>query len=481
MSRATAFVLPPAVSLSAAIALLALHPSLDIALVVTIGSTCALPIVARAIAGRFDIFEPIVIANLALLVMYVARPAAMLAQGSQHSFKGYDITSHVRETLVVVLIGAVAMQLGYAAPWAARVAKNLPSARGQWDVGVTVAFSLGLAAIGLSLFAVFLVHAGGMSFLFQLIKGRNSAYDTLYRTSSAYFYGGPALLWPASLLVAAVGLAARRRDLIILSAILTLALALFAGGQGSRITLLPLVLSPVVYFYLDKNRRPGLLLLLVGSYLVLTVGIAYFRDVRTETTHVDRTHVLKKSVADPSYELRQLVVHGIDNDMFESMAAETIVVPSRIRASPIDFLGRIAAKPIPHILWSGKPLSPEEQLIRALYPWERERASSSSGAIGSFYQAGLLPGVFLGMMLVGSVFRIGWEYWRRQPFEITSKLVLVVTLMFVPITLRGGVGDTVARVLFGVVPLILAARICRGVAGPSHSAGELAEPSTARG
>jgi hypothetical protein len=319
-----------------------------------------------------------------------------------------------------------------------------------------------------------------LSFIFQLVKGRSSAYDVIYRQSSAYFYGAPLLLWPASLLLFAVGLAARRRDLVAIALTLTIALGVFSGGQGSRITLLPLVLSPAVYFYLERDRRPSAVAVAVVGYLVFTVGIAYFREARTATARIDRTYELKKSITDPKYEYRQLILKGVDNDMFESLAAETAVVPSKIGASPIDFLYRTFAKPIPRILWPGKPLSPEEQLTTTLYPWERQRNSSSSGVVGSFFQAGLLPGVMLGMLLIGYTFRVPWEYWRRYPKATTAKLMLVVFLMFVPITLRGGLGETLAFALFGIVPLVVAARLCRGRLGAAPRAFGLDHSGVAR-
>jgi hypothetical protein len=481
VTRAVLFVLPAEASVLAAFGLVALDPSVDAVLVVAIALVCVVPLVARAVGGRFDIFEPIVVANLAVLVMYVARPAAMLATSSQHSFKGYDITPHFREAVVIALVGAIALQVGYAAPWAKRTAERLPTALGRWDVGATIVLSLALAAIAFLLFAVFLLESGSLPFLFQLLKGRSSTYDVLYRNSSAYFYGAPALLWPASLLLFATGLAARRRDLIVIALSLTIALGIFAGGQGSRITLLPLVLSPAVYYYLERGRRPGAVLVLVAGYLIFTIGIAYFREARIATERIDRTHELKKAVTNPRFEYQNLILKGVDNDMFESLATETIVVPSKIGASPFDFVYRTLAKPIPRILWPQKPLSTEEQLTTTLYPRERERASSSSGIVGSFYQAGLFPGVVLGLMLIGYAFRLGWEYWRRYPSTTTAKLMLVATLMFVPITLRGGVGDTMARALFGIVPLLVAARICRREARMPQPTRQLPRSAVLRG
>jgi hypothetical protein len=449
------------VSLGAGVAIVALHPSVDAALIAAIALVCTVPIVKRMISGRFDVFEPIVIANLALMVMYVGRPAAMLAGSSQHMFKSYDITSHLREALVLALVGAIAMQLGYASGFPRRAAARLPTARGHWDVTSTLAFSGVLIALALLLFGMFLLQSGGLSMLANLIRGRSDTQDMLFRNSSAYLYAAPALFWPASLLLFAVGFAERRRDLVCLGFVPMIALGVFASGQGSRITLLPLLLAPAVCYYLSRDRRPATFSLLFVGYLVFTIGIAYFRETRTQSVRVDRVAELKSAVTDPTYEYRQLIFHGVDNDMFESLAAETIVVPARLNASPFEFVYRTLAKPIPSAIWSGKPLAPEEELTHALYPEEHVRASSSAGVIGSFFLAGELPGVMLGMGLVGWMFRLPWEYWRRFPAESGSQLFLAASLMFIPILLRGGVGDTLSRVLFGVVPLFIAVHLCQ--------------------
>jgi hypothetical protein len=437
-----------------------LHPNVDVALVIAIGAVCVVPVVVRAARGQFDIFEPIVAMNLALFVMYVARPGSMLANGPQHTFKGYDITSNVTGALVVALAGTIALQLGYASPWARKAARRFRGGT-DWDLELTVAFALALAAVGLLLFSVFLLHAGGPGFLFQLLQGRSSAYEALYRSSSAYFYGAPELIWPASLMLLAAGLTMRRRGLIALALLLTAVHATFAGGIGSRASLLPLLLSPAVYFYLERGRRPRALALAIVGYLVFTVGIAYVRDTRTQGENVSRAAVLKESITHPQSEYRELVHRGVDNDMFESLATEMVVVPSKIGGSPIDFLYRNIAKPVPRLVWPTKPLSAEEQLTTTLFPEEQQRNSSSSGVVGSFYQAGLLPGVVIGMFFVGLAFRLPWEYWRRFPTATGPKLIFASSLMFIPIALRGGLGETVVWAFFGFVPLLVAARLNR--------------------
>jgi hypothetical protein len=438
-----------------------IQPSVELGLVCATALTCAVPIVARLCRRRLDLFEPLVIANLALVVMYVGRPGAIIASGADDVFKGYDISAHVRQALIITLIGSAFLQVGYALPWARRTAARLSPPRGRWNVEITVAFSIALVVLAFALFGAFLLQSGGLAVLSGMLKGRSLQQDAYFRDSSAYLYSAPALLWPASLLLFALGLAERRKGFVVAGLLLMIPLGLLAGSQGSRITLIPLLLSPAIYYYLARQRRPRLLALLVVGYLVFTVGIAYFRETRTATERVDRVHELKRSIADPGFEYSQLFLHGTDNDMFESLAVETTVVPSKLSASPFDFLYRTAAKPIPSRIWKGKPLAPEERLTRTLFPQEQSRASSSPGVVGSFYLMGLLPGVIVGMVLVGYVFRVPWEYWRLYPSESVSQLFLTASLMFIPILLRGSVGDTFARALFGLGPLLVASRLCR--------------------
>lgn len=456
-----AMVATAAASVACGVALAALDPSLEAALLVAIALVLAVPVAVRVLQRRADVFEPIVVASLALFVMYVGRPAVIVADDRPKVFKGYDVTDRIGEALLIALVAVAALQIGYALPAGRALAARLRPAPGRWAVDMTVGYSLGLIAVAIMLFSLFLMQGGGLYLLPEFLKGRNAAHEGLFRSSSAYLYGAPALIWPASLLLFAAGIAARRRVVVALSFAGMATLGVFAGGSGSRITLIPLVLAPAVYWYLSRGRRPGALAVLIASYLVFTVGIAYFRDTRTAGTGIDRIAELEKAVSDPSYEARELLQRGTDNDMFESLATETVVVPERLAANPVDYVYRLVVKPIPSALWASKPVSADERLNDTLFPGETVRASSSTGIVGSFYLAGELPGVLLGMMLVGVLLRAVWEYWRRYPRTSVAQLAVTVTIMFVPVLLRGGLSDTIAYVLFTFAPFYLGVRLCR--------------------
>lgn len=451
----------PAISLAAAVLLVALQPTVEAFLICLLALALVVPLGTRLVRGTADLFDPLVVTTLAFTVMYVGRPAAMIADPAPDMFKGYEITGQVREALLIALVAVVFFQIGYALPWAQRLALRIRPAPGRWAVDTTVAFAIGVGLLAVALFGLFLKQSGGVQFLLEMLKGRNAAHESLYRSSSAYLYGAPQLIWPVSLLLFATGLAVRRPVIVALSFVFLAALAVFAGGQGSRITLIPLLVAPAVYSYLSRGRRPAPLAVALASYLVLTVGIAYFRETRTATVQIDRAAELKHALFDPSFEVRELLLHGTDNDMFESLATATIVIPEKITPNPLDFAVRIIAKPIPSVLWKGKPGDPDERLNDTLFPGEQVRASSSTGIVGSFFLAGSFPGVAVGMLLLGVLIRLPWDYWRRYPDTSVAQLFLCATLLLIPAVLRGGLSDTIVRLIFALGPLFVAVRVCR--------------------
>ena len=95
---------------------LATSPVLDWVLVVAIAGVLVAPIAGRVVRRRFDPFEPIVLAVLAYGVMFVVRPAAMIADDAR-VFVGpretLDVSATFTETLLLALLGAVSLVVGY--------------------------------------------------------------------------------------------------------------------------------------------------------------------------------------------------------------------------------------------------------------------------------------------------------------------------------------------------------------------------------
>ncbi len=415
-----------------------------------------LPLWRRMASRRFDLFEPIVVANLTLAVLFVARPLALILAG-QFVHDGYDIQGGFDDALLVALVGVVALEVGYELPAGRRLAARLPRAPADLRVASTVAGAGVIAILGLSLYSLFIFQSGGISSLMGLLAGRASNQNQLYLASTGYLYNGLLMAGPAGfglLVVARHG----NRLLVVPAMLLISAVAVLAVGNGGRIVLLPLIASPCLFWYLHQNRRPRPILLAAVAFLVLTVGIGALRDSRTvgATGNSDRVGAAVAAMLDPVGGVSDLML-GADTEMFDSLATEVQIVPSRLDYDPGATIRDFAIRVVPRPLWPDKPLESNDRVVSALWPehYAAVRASPAFSLLGPFYLDSGLLGCFVGMLVVGILLRSIWAYFKRLPHAIGAQMMTATLIPFVPILLRGTLPDTASRMLFMVVPLLL--------------------------
>src|SRR5947207_8655729 len=190
-----------------------------IALISAVAVTLAVPIVARLLRGRFDPFEPIVLFVLAYGVMFVARPAAMLAD-HHLAYDGprtsTDVSATFTKMLVLALLGAVAFVAAYETSLGRRLA-------GRWgDVGGLTArrgvvAALVIGAVGVAAVAGFTATSSGFATISLIFRGRTSALSHDVQATSFYVWNSFFLLVPAALLLFAIGLEQRRKRLVFLA------------------------------------------------------------------------------------------------------------------------------------------------------------------------------------------------------------------------------------------------------------------------
>ena len=101
--------------------------ALRICLLSAMGGVLVAPIGLRLLRRRFDPFEPIVLFGIAYGVMFVVRPAAMIA--SHHlAYDGprtsTDVSATFTKMLVLALLGGVAFVAAYEAPLGGRLASG---------------------------------------------------------------------------------------------------------------------------------------------------------------------------------------------------------------------------------------------------------------------------------------------------------------------------------------------------------------------
>jgi hypothetical protein len=436
--------------------------ALQIVLVTAIGGILAAPIATRVVRRRFDPFEPIVLFALAYGVMFVVRPAAMIAD---HHFAydgprtSTDVSGTFSKMLVVALVGAVAFVAAYETSAGRRLASGW---RGLGELATprVVAVALVTGGVGVASFVAFLASSSGLSSLSLIFRGRTAELSKEVAGTTFYLWYSFFLLVPAALVLVAVGLE-RRRKLLLLAGFAFGALFLLRTVPlGARIAILPLLGGAFVFYYLRRSRRPSVVVV-AALALVALVGSAFLSDLRGRGTRGESVAQTIVRATRP-HRIVAPLVSGPDTEMAPVLAAALSQIPKKLHYTyGRTILGDLVARPIPRALWSDKPEPPRDKLIRSLWPVERKKGGINpefSVLLYFFWDFGI-PGVVVGMLLFGAAARTLFEYFRNYRHSTAAQLLYSLALWFVVIGLRNGPVDTFVQLVFVVFPAWLAVRL----------------------
>jgi hypothetical protein len=462
MKRALAVVASVATAVAGGFAVSHLNASRDALVLAAIGALLLMPIAIRLFQRRFDPFEPIVVFAAAFGAMFLVRPVAMLV-GDNFLYERWSLTIAVRDTFFEMMLLAAAAAAAFVAAYALPLGRTIATAARppsmSFHSGRVVGGALATAAAGIALTTLFLVGAGeGL----ELIRaGRSARLTDAYRSSSSYLAHGPYLLVPSALILFAVGRAYARKGLVILAGVITLILLYLSVPTGSRMLLLPFAGGALVYHYVSRNSRPGIVTLaalvlvsLFVSSLLVNTRLAGdgrsggFRDTASST------------VRHPERMLAPLT-RDSDAEMAPALAAALKLVPEEIgfmRGGAI--LGDFFTRPIPRGLWSEKPLPPRETIISRVWPDEYLHgvANPEFSVLLYFYLDFAVLGVIVGMAAYGVIARTLYEYFRAHDDNLVVRLVFSFSVPFVAIALRDSPVDTFVRAVFIFLPVLLVFR-----------------------
>ncbi len=351
----------------------------------------------RAINHRLDLLEPLIVANIALAVMFVGRPLNDLITAGAFHQRYYDILPTFDEALLVALIGVLFFQLGYLAPVAAAWSRYLPAPPPLRPQRTVLAGWLYLIMGGV-LFGTFLAQQGGLGLVLVLLQGRQHSNNDLFLGSTGYFYNGILMWGAASLVFFAVAVVTSRKIYWLYFLPPTLSLLLLYGAQGTRSNLLPLALAIPVFWYLWKSRRPRARTLIVGG----VVGVAllgWLREVRNAEVQRDFKGSLVTALTSPVDQALD-ILGGSDAEMFDAMANELLVIPERTPFQHGATVTDVLIRAVPRLVWPNKPLESNDVIVNALWPqhYATSRASPAFSIIGIFYADTAYVTVALGML-----------------------------------------------------------------------------------
>ncbi len=451
-------------SLAAGFAVATLGISTGAALASATAIVLAAPLVVRASKGTFDLFEPITAFCLTYFVLFVLRPAYMLAEGIDFFQIGIEV-AYIGGTFtkmqVAGLIGAIGFIAGYEFGPARRLAARVPGLRAidGSAIGIGGAVILAMAALGTVLY-VFSLPGGFQS----ILAGRSELYYREVASTSGYLYYAPTTLVPASLLLLAGWAKTRRPSFLLLSLAGAALLLAVRGPVGGRLTLLPLFAGAIIFFYLFKGTRPRAMTVAV-AFVVGLMAWTLIGEARNESSRsaIGSETPLNRLLDDPARALDP-ITEGQDAAMAPGLAAAMTVVPKEMPYQyGLGTIGDIAARGVPRAVWPEKPVPPREKVITTLWGngYLRNTANPEFSVLFSWYADAGMIGIALGMALYGLLFRAAGEYLRRFRTRILVILAYAIFLASIPMLLRDGPIDSLVRMAFGIGPIILLGLLAR--------------------
>lgn len=416
------------------------------------------PLALRALQKRFDLFEPIVLVVVALFVMFVIRPSAHLFYGEM-TYQARSLERSFDTALLIALVGVFALYCGYFMPVARTLARQMPPLPSALRANSTIAFAGALIVIGMLLYGVYVSQVGGLDVARRLLSGRDPQTEILASQATVYFLYGQFLAIPAALLLLEAAATRRRALAAGLGALLACALVItLSGPRGDRMWIMLLGISILVLRYLRKQRRPSARTVAVIGFAAFAFGVTFLADIRVPTARSGSpTELFKQTVRNPVHGWHDFVLGG-DTEMFSIVALMAERVPSSEPHKPGITLVSLATNWIPRGLYPEKPRTADEEIYAMLLPtyFSYARAGPAPSVFGGFYYDSGLPGVVAGSILVGILIRLLFEYLVVHPSGAGSRLLYAAALPLVVVLMRGNPTDTIGRMSFVVLPILVA-------------------------
>jgi len=353
----------------------------------------------------------------------------------------------------ISLVGLCSLLLAYSLPLGRLVASVVPPRQHEWKE------SFALVASGLLIFIGWILTLGRQ-------------FGAIGTQLGSGFIGGfseSALFGSAWLM--ATYLAHRSRTALLMLLLMVPTAMSFNFLTGSkRLFLTPPAMIALTWIITERRVRASWVLAGVISLVVLYPVAQFWRDdvlVRNTLTAADimrnpgpaieRTAAFLSSGRAGDYLAEGLEATG---RRIDAVGHAAVIIRDTPAVSPFQDGRTLSLIPIafvPRVLWPGKPTITIGQWITDTYTIVGSKIDSRIGPswIGEFYLNFAVPGVVVGMFVLGFLLRFAHEVILGQSPTIPLTIAAVIIMYKVALAVQGGVVGAVNGPIIALIPLAL--------------------------
>ena len=383
---------------------------------------------------KFDIFEPSIILYIAYLLIFCIRPIIDIINDDYYSLSNDNPLDSCCISCILVGLSVVAFMIGKKIPRYMRNKKQIVHFEGK----ITTAWIIWIVSFSLSV--INLVLSGkSLSYIFSF--GQNGITEDVALSSSS------ALLtfFSYSMLAPWVFICFNGKNRIV-KIIITILMTSLLFIRGTRIALLAMATSGILFYYLKKRKRPKpitILFAIIGAILILS-----FVQQSRNATKYGRTIEVSKDTS---------ISNIFDSDLTTYKEFYLIVgaYPKKYNYTMGESIfGQTVTTLIPRFIWKNKPKALITNVIyNAAGSKEADAGRAAPGLAEYYFEFGIV-GCLVFMMALGIIFS-NWNKLLYENSEYAFLKYAIIYALIIQIIIRTSTTFCVYQYLFSVIPILL--------------------------
>ncbi|MEZ4218750.1 MAG: hypothetical protein R3E88_19925 [Myxococcota bacterium] len=376
---------------------------------------------------------------------------------------------------LAALVALCSVLAGFALPLGKVAAAVLPSPRYDWGYANTLLIAVLMIAFG---WLIFLLGQFGL-------LPRDLGTGFLGTLSSSYYLGN------GMLVIAALRHRSRAAVLLLLVMLPpSMGFAFFTGSK--KLVLAPLATIALAHIVTTRRVRISWFLGGLVAITFLYPIAQFYRDVVQVGNQLGAVEVLRNpgraigllSAFVSSVDWGEYLLAGLNATSSRMSALGILSVIVRDTPDAVPFqggwtVGLVFISYIPRIVWPDKPITTIGQWVTDNYgagPIVTSQTGPSQ--VGELFFNFGWPGIILGMLVIGMLFRLMSEMVFRPNAPTVALITAVTALWTILLSLQGALTGLINGFVFALIPIVAAHLIVRFVLG-GRPAARGAEPYSA--
>ena len=355
---------------------------------------------------------------------------------------------------LAALLGLVSLLIGFALPIGSSLGRALPRPRREWSHPQCLAVAMVLIPLGLSF---------SLAGQFGLIPERLGS-GVLSGLATSY-HAGIALLTVAYLKY-------RSRAALLMVFLLVPPLMVMAFFTGSKSLLLkPLMMVAFAHIVVTRRIRAFWIVGGILAIIIIYPVATFYRDVVSMGQQLSAVEVLTNpartfgllSAFTSQADTTDYLTAGLKatGRRFNAVGITSVILrdtPDRVPYQGGWSIGLVFIAYVPRVLWADKPVTTAiGQFITDNFgPGPHITSHTAPSWVGEFYLNFGFPGIFLGCMTLGIIFRTVQTYLFRGSPTTPILLIAVVVISGLALSVEKSLVVTLNSITFNVFPIVMA-------------------------